>query len=360
MMMGRRATGGIIALLLALLACAPAATSSPAPAPTGGSAASGPAAAPASSAAATSGAPTAAPTPVALKFAYPATSMVYLPEKLAIEQGIYRQHGIDLELVLMGAGVMAAAQLAGEVDYSNSYPASIHLAAQGAPFRIVSTGVGAPLFALMARPDVRSIADLRGKPVGITTRGGAVDKVTRDLLLQEGIDPDSDVTIVPAGAQVTVLLETLLGGRVQAAALSPPWFVRARDQGMRLLVKGSEALHEPQNGLAVTVDRLTQQRDQVRRMVEAQIEAIRFIHQNRAATIALLREWLSISEAEAEESYDFALPAFVPDARVDVAGLVRYANYEKASGNLPADFQIESMLDTTVVDEALRALDARR
>jgi len=368
MVMRRRAGWGIVALLLAVLACAPAASAPPAPAAAGGAAASQPAAAdraaasqPAASAGATTvAAPSATPALESLRFAYPATSMVYLPEKLAIEQGIYRQHGIDLEMVLMGAGVMAAAQLAGEVDYSNSYPASIHLAAQGAPFRIVTTAVGAPLFALMARPDVQSVADLRGKPVGITTRGGAVDKVTQDLLAQAGLDADSDVTIVPAGAQVTVLMESLLGGRVQAAALSPPWFIRARDQGMRLLVKGSEALHEPQNGLAVTVDRLTQQHDQVLRMVESEIEAIRFMRDNRAATVALLRDWLSISQAEAEESYDFALPAFVPDARVDVAGLIRYADLEKASGNLPADFQIESMLDTTVVEEALRALDARR
>ncbi|HZR98609.1 MAG TPA: ABC transporter substrate-binding protein [Chloroflexota bacterium] len=364
---------GVLALVFLALACqAPA--SRPAAGPSqspnaGGSPASGASSPPgaAGQEGAVSGGPAAAvapasaapPTPVSLRYAYSATSIVFLAQKLAQEQGIYREHGLDMEQVLMGAGVMAAAQLAGEVDYTNSYPATIHSAAQGAPLRIVSTVVDAPLFAYMARPEIQSLADLRGKAVGITTRGGAVDKVTRALLAQQGMDADTDVTILPAGGQVTVLLDALLSGRVQGAALSAPWYVRARDQGMRLLVKAPEVLHEPQNGLAVTTDRLAQQRDQVRRVVAAETQAVRYMKENRAATVALARDWLEISQADAEESYDFALPAFIPDGRIDVPGLVRYVADEKADGTLPADFQVESLLDTNLAEEALRALDRR-
>jgi ABC-type nitrate/sulfonate/bicarbonate transport system substrate-binding protein len=342
------ATAGIGLVASLLVACA--VTVSPGPPPASAPPAAGQEPAPAAAS---------APAPVRVRYAYPATSLVFLAQKVALEHGFYRQYGLEVEMVLVGAGVMAAAQLAGEVEYTTSYPATIRTAAQGAPLRIVSTVVGAPLFVLMAQPGVQSLADLRGKPVGITTRGGAIDKVTRDLLAQAGLDTDTDVVILPAGGQVTVLLEALLSGRVQAAALSPPWFVRAREQGMRVLVKATEALREPQNGLAVTAERLAQQREQVRQMVQAEIESIRFIRQNRAATVALTRDWLEISQAEAEEAYDFVLPAFVPDGRIDVEGLRRYVATEKAEGTLPADFQIESILDTQLAEEALRALSAR-
>jgi ABC-type nitrate/sulfonate/bicarbonate transport system substrate-binding protein len=343
--MWHRAGVGFVALLLVLLSCAPVAPAPPsASAPAATAAGGTPAAA----------MPPSAPPLVSLRYGYAATSIVLLAQKIAVEQGIYRQHGLDVGLLLMGAGVMAAAQLAGEVEYTNSYPATIHSAAQGAPLRIVSTIVDAPLFAFMTRPEVQSLADLRGKPVGITTRGGAVDKVTRDLLATVGMDADSDVTILPAGGQVTVLLDALLNGRVDAAALSAPWFVRARDQGLRVLVKTPEVLHEPQNGLAVTLERLTQQRDQVRRVVQAESEAVRFMQQNRAATVAMTRDWLEISQAEAEESYDFALPAFVADGRIDVPGLARYVAAEKANGTLPADFEVERILDMTLAEEAVR------
>src|SRR5215211_6468431 len=70
---------------------------------------------------------------VPMSYGYAATSLSFLPMKVAVEQGLYRQYGYDVEPVLVGAGVMAAAQIAGEIEYSTSYPASIRTAAQGAP-----------------------------------------------------------------------------------------------------------------------------------------------------------------------------------------------------------------------------------
>lgn len=343
----------ILALLL-LAACGPASAPAAAPpAPPAPQPPSQPAAA------APAPAPTAPPEPVHIRYGHAATSLSFLTMKVALEQGFYRQYGLEVEPVLLGAGVMAAAQIAGEADYTTSYPATIRTAAQGAPLRLVSTQVTAPLFVLMARPGIQSVADLRGKPVGITTRGGAIDKVTRDVLAQAGLDSDTDVTIVPAGAQVTVLLESILSGRVQAGMLSPPWFVRAREQGLHVLVKATDVLREPQNGLSVTEERLTRQRDQVRHMAQAEIEAARFMRANRAETVAIIRNWLEISQPEAEESYDFALPAISGDQRIDLEGLQRYVAVEKAEGTLPADFQIERILDLDLVPEALRALEQR-
>jgi ABC-type nitrate/sulfonate/bicarbonate transport system substrate-binding protein len=355
---------GIVALLVAG-GCGPtsaqpqpAAKSSPPGQPT--SAATGPSVAqPAASAPAAAPAPAPPAEPVALKYAYAATSLSYLPMKIAVEQGLYRQYGLEVEPILVGAGVMAAAQISGEVEYSTSYPATIRTAAQGAPLKIVSTSVTAPLFVMMSRPEIQSVADLRGKQVGITTRGGAIDKVTRDILALSSLEPDQDVTILPAGAQVTVLLEALLSGRVQAGLLSPPWFVRAREQGLRVLAKATELIREPQNGLVVTDERLARQRDQARHMIQAEIEAGRFMRQNRAATVAIIRDWLEISLSEAEESYDFALPVVAGDNQIDVEGLKRTIAAEKEEGNVPPDFQIERILDLTLAPEALRAVEQR-
>src|SRR5689334_15774862 len=124
---------GVLALLLVAVSCqAPGARPSQPPNPGGGqtSGSAGAARAPANGEASTSGgasmrgggtsggsavAPAAATlAPVALRYAYSATSIVFLAQKLAQEQGIYRQHGLDMEQILMGAGVMAAAQLSGE------------------------------------------------------------------------------------------------------------------------------------------------------------------------------------------------------------------------------------------------------
>jgi ABC-type nitrate/sulfonate/bicarbonate transport system substrate-binding protein len=307
------------------------------------------------------GAPAAASPPelVPVRYGYAATSLVFITMKVAVEQGFYRQYGLAMEPVLTAPNVTAPAQLSGELEYTASYPGSIRSASQGSPFRIVSTSVDAPLFMLVGRPEIGTVAELRGKAVGVTTRGGVLDKVTRDLLGREGVDASSDVTILATGGQVTLLLEALVSGRVQGAVLSPPWFVRARDQGMRMLVRAPEVLREPQAGLVVTEERLLRQRDQVRQVVQAEIEAGRFIHQNRERTVAISRDWLEISQQEAEESYDFTLPAIVRDGHINVEGLERFVATEKEEGTVPPDFQIEGILDTTLVPEALRALQQR-
>jgi ABC-type nitrate/sulfonate/bicarbonate transport system substrate-binding protein len=336
---------------------APQAASAPAAATAAPSSASTPAAPSAASA------PAALPTPaqaVPIKYGIQATSLNFLPAKIAIEQGFYRQYGFDVDLLLVGAGVAAAGQISGELDYSTSYPSAVRSIAQGAPLKIVSTGVGAPLFMMMGRPEIATMAGLRGQPVGITTRGGAQDKVTHDLLATAGLDADTDVTILPAGGQVTLLVDALVNDRVKGAALSAPWFIRARDQGMRVLASAPELIREPQNGLIVTQDRLTRQREQARLMLQAEIEAQRFLRANKAEAVRIAREWLNITELEASESYDVSLPAFVVDGIIDPVAMERFLATEVAEGNIPAGITVAQVADLTLAPEAARAVDARQ
>ncbi len=345
-----------IALLAAvgLVAAAACSSASPTPAPT--AAPSQPAAAAPTAAAP----PTTTPTPASVRYGIAATSLNFLPARMAVEQGFYKQYGLDVEILQIAAGAQSAAQVAGELEYTTAYPPAIRIAANGAPLRIVSTLVGAPLFVLLGRPEIASTADLRGKAIGITTRGGAQDLATRDILTKLGYDPDTDVNILPAGAQTPLLVDALVNNRVQAAALSPPWHIRARDQGMRILASGPDLVKEPQNGLIVHEDRLTQQRDQVRNMIQAEIQAIRFIKENRAATVAVSRDWLSISDAEADASYDFVVSALVPDCAVDAEGIEAFMAAEKADGNIPADARLSQVADLTVAPEAARVVGVSR
>ncbi len=346
-----------LAALIATSACSSAA---PAPTPTTASKAPAPSAAPTVAGAPVAAAPTATPAPVSVRYGIAATSLNFIPARMAVEQGYYKQYGIDVEILQIAAGAQSAAQVAGELEYTTAYPPAIRIAANGAPLRVVSTLVGAPLFVMLSRPEVASTADLRGKAIGITTRGGAQDKATRDMLAKLGYDADTDVNIVPAGAQTPLLVDALVANRIQVAALSPPWHIRARDQGMRVLASGPDLVKEPQNGLIVHEDRLTRQRDQVRNMIQAEIQAIRFMKENRAATIAVSRDWLSISEAEADASYDFVVSALIPDCAVDVEGIEAFLAVEKADGNIPADTRLSQVADVTVAAEAARAVGATR
>ena len=95
-------------------------------------------------------------------------------------------------------------------------------------------------------------------------------------------------------------------------------------------------------------------------MIQAEIEAIRFMRQNRPATVGLSRTWLEVSDAEADESYDFVMSALIGDCAVDVDGIETFLKAEKADGNIPQDTRITQVAELTIAGEAARAVGASR
>ena len=131
--------------------------------------------------------------------------------------------------------------------------ASAALAATAAGSDVViigATGTVSP-FHLMARPEIKQPADLKGKKAGITTFGSSSDQVLRIALRQFGLEPNKDVALLSFGAQPEAFA-ALQSGAVQVAALSYPLYAQAAKMGMRELVNFSELGYEDINGSVIT------------------------------------------------------------------------------------------------------------
>src|SRR5581483_1270817 len=161
---GGRALAGLL-LALGAAACAPAASPAPAArAPQAAAPASAPAAAPAAT--------TAPPALESIHIGYPSYSIGYLPLFVADKQGYYQEQGFSAELVEIRPAAGITALINGDIEYLAGFASTIRAALQGAPARIVLMTARAPLFSLIARPEYASVAQLRGRTVGITTFGG--------------------------------------------------------------------------------------------------------------------------------------------------------------------------------------------
>jgi NitT/TauT family transport system substrate-binding protein len=302
------------------------------------------------------GAPPAPPAVEQVTYGIAARSFSYLPSVVAERQGFYRQRGIEVQIQLMTPVQVAAGQIADQVQYGTGYLQAVRA---GGPLRIVSAQIVGPIFTVMARPGIGTVADLRGKTMGTGSRGAALERTTVRILDYFGLAADRDVALLPF-PEVSVLMQAFLQGQVDAAALSPPWLTRARQSGMVRLLAAADVDPEPQNGLVVTPARLAQHRDQVRNMVLAEIEAYRFIRDQRAETEAIVREWLAVSAEEAAEGYEAALPLISRDGQLDRAGIQSLITSEQAAGLAPAELTVDALIDPTLAAEALRALDAER
>jgi NitT/TauT family transport system substrate-binding protein len=206
-----------------------------------------------------------------MRLLYPSFAGSWATAWIAKEAGYFSAEGLDVELIRVGGSTrMVAAMLGGSAPIIQA-GASAALAATAAGSDVViigSTGTVSP-FRLIARPEIKQPADLKGKKAGITTFGSTSDQMVRIALKQFNLEPNKDVALLTFGAQPEAFA-ALMNGIVQVAALSYPLYPKATKAGMRELVNFGDLGVEDINGTVITTRAfIAQQRDTALRFLRA-------------------------------------------------------------------------------------------
>jgi len=229
------------------------------------------------------------------------------------EGKLFQKNGIDPQILYLQTTLGQTAMIAGEIDmcvYSGSLLASARF--QGADVVMVVSFLNKPLYRLVVRPEIKTVADLKGKRLGITRFGTVTDSMTRLLVGKLGLDPEKDVSYVQVG-DVPILLASLSSGKIiDGAIIQPPYYSKAVATGMHVLVNMQDMdLPIQQTGLNTTQKFIAKNSDAVRRVVKSVIEGIHLMRNNPAvAKRALSRRMQIKDEKELEETYQL-LKSFV-------------------------------------------------
>jgi ABC-type nitrate/sulfonate/bicarbonate transport system substrate-binding protein len=242
---------------------------------------------------------------------YPSRSIASIDLYIAQERGFFRQEGLQADLVQVRGNIAVTAILSGDAHAINNVGTIMRaMERTDIPAKVVSQSLKKNLFWLVAKPDVKSIADLKGKTFGTTTFGGAQHLAAARLFQKAGLDPDKDITVV-IGGDVPAQLQSLVGGVIQVAALSPPTVILARDKfKLKILGTTIDDLPNLQNGLAVPEKLLREKRDLVKRILRARSKANRYFFENERGASEVLATYLRVDRPVAAESYRLARPAF--------------------------------------------------
>ena len=235
---------------------------------------------------------------------------------VAEQHGFFKAEGLDVRLVQIRANIAIAAALAGDLDVTGSITSTISAIQKGAPIKVLAVSLNRSLFFLVARPELKSISDLKGKVLGVTTIGGAQDTALRYMLRKGGLNPNVDVTIIVAG-DVPTQLQGLASNTIQGAALSPPPLIVARDR-FKMNVLGSVMNEYPtlQNGIGVP-DRIIKDRAKiVRGILRARTRANKLFLENPQAAIGVIAKTLNVDQDTARETYILSKPAFTQNGIV--------------------------------------------
>jgi len=230
------------------------------------------------------------------------------------EAKLFQKNGIEPQILYLQTTLGQTAMIAAEVDmcvYSGSLLSSARL--QGADVVMVTSFLNKPLYRLVVRPEIRTVADLKGKRLGITRFGTVTDSMSRLLVGKLGLDPDKDVSYIQVG-DVPILLASLTTGRIiDGAIIQPPYYLKALASGMRVLVNMQEMdISVQQTGLNTTQKFISKNPDVVRRVVKSVIEGIHLMRTNPSVAKHAISKRMQIKdEKEIEDTY-LLLKSFVP------------------------------------------------
>ena len=229
------------------------------------------------------------------------------------EGRLFQKNGIDPQILYLQTTLGQTAMIAGEIDmcvYSGSLLSAARL--QGVDVVMVTSFLNKPLYRLVVRPEIRTVADLKGKRLGITRFGTVTDSMSRLLINKLGLDAEKDVSYIQVG-DVPILLASLSSGKIiDGAIIQPPYYLKAVATGMRVLVNMQEMdIPVQQTGLNTTQKFIAKNPDVVRRVVKSVIEGIHLMRTNPAvAKRALSRRMQIKDEKEIEDTYQL-LKSFV-------------------------------------------------
>jgi NitT/TauT family transport system substrate-binding protein len=251
------------------------------------------------------GAPAAAPAaptpePERLRIIYSSLSGNYMPLWIAVNAGLFREQGLDAELLLIESGTAATqALVAGEAPLANVAAAAvINAMVEGFDAAFVQATVQVPPLTLFTRPDLRAPEELRGARLGVTRFGSSTDVVGRMLLRRWGLEPERDVALLQLGS-VPELLAALQSGAVDAAVLSDPTSLRAAKLGFRVAADAAE-LQIPYLHLGTVVPRsvLAARPDLIRRYLLAYQAGLERFFADPALAQRTLAEYMRLDDPE--------------------------------------------------------------
>ena len=289
-----------------------------------------------------------------IRITYAANNLGFLQMFVAKDRGFYAANGLEAELIRVNPVAGIAALLAGDVGYTKLLSSALRAAAKGAPIRTISMGLGGPFFSLAARPQFKTVKELKNQTIGVNALGGSNYVSTRLLLQHYGVDPDRDIKMLPLGDH-KFLYEALKAGRVDAVTINPPFSVLLRREGFPLLANAAKIVTFPFGGLATSLKNINENRVQVKRVLKAEIEALRYLRNQPQGTIDLISKRFAIDPSVADESYRLVIEAFT-DGKISSRGVEILLDMDKKDGAISNAVTVNHLVDPSLAEEVFREM----
>jgi len=278
-------------------------------------------------------------------------NMPNLTSQMALKRNFFKEENLEVEIIRMNPNVAITALATGDVDYCQLFGAVVGAAIAGLPVRIVAGFLDNWPMTLIAQPEVKTLKDLRGKTLGISSFGATPDVAARMMIKQAGIDPEKEIKVLALGsdaARMTGLMQRV----VDVVVMSPPADTQLEKQGYKILARAYELFNFPYLGLGTNTRKIKEKPNEIRRVVKTAIRANRFIRDNRDDTVRTFMNWGKVEPEFAYASYDALRNLFNADGAVPEDGLKLVIEQARRGAKVTREVAPSEVADLTFLREA--------
>ncbi len=286
-------------------------------------------------------------------------SAVYDPFFIAVDKGYAAAQGLDVEFVIAPGGMAVPALISGEMPYTASAASAMGAIIKGAPLKVIYTNADRSVQQLWAAPEIKSLDDLKGKTIGVASRGDSNEITVRILLTQQHID-QSTISFTALGSN-DVGMTALQTGAVPVAVIGASFVGQLQKSGYKgHLLYDLSKVQLLYNGLATSDKEIAEHRERAKRLLYATMQGRAYMKAFRAEALRSLTDRSKQSSDDAAADFDTTLAAMTEDGTMPVQAqrddsLVRASLIQMAASEVPPP---DKLYDYSMLQQANQELQA--
>ncbi len=301
---------------------------------------------------------------MSLRAVYNAVSGVMAPIWVGQEGGLFTKHGVNVDLKYLAATTAVQGMVGGGEEVGLVGNQGIDAKLEGADLIYVASGLPTFVFQVYGRPEIKSMADLKGKVVAVTQPAASTDYAMRIVLKRNGLEPDKDVKILYA-QDIAAVFTSVSNGNASAGIMSAPTSLKAKAAGLKPILNITE-LRIPFlfTGMLSSPKIMREKNEALTRFLRGYIEAMAVIRRDKETTMKSMGKFLKTNDREVLESvyddYKDVFPQVPLMTAAEVKAVLDVAKSPRAKQMKPEEFFDNSLVQKIQAAGFIDAVNGKR
>ncbi len=298
-----------------------------------------------------------------IRTSIPQANLNYLSIYVADAKGFFKDEGLDNETVVISGPLSIAALLSGDVDFSGAGGSGMRAALKGAPIKGIMFQADKVTFYLVADPNIKSAADLKGKKIAIGSPGDTQDRIMT-MFAERGGVAARDIIRISMGADTNTRVMAIKTGAANATTVDPGGLVFAQKEGLVSLGFLGDLFPMPFQGFVTTDRKIRDDSGQIKRWLKGALRGLMFVRDRPQEAVDLGIKKLQLGNAtrsmivDGVKNYVRALSPGVPGLPTP-EGIKNFLEYDiRIPLQLKEDVPPERLLQLKLVEEVKKELEA--